>query len=213
MELFSCCLTKGMYFHFALGATSYVAGPAIGINTCGTKGKEGLDWVEGEVCDSTTTKASVNSTGSPQAGIAFTGVLSWGERISLYALCLPVIKGRVTWEGGPPRPGQLPGRNSDASLERTSFLRLGNECLSPEGRSGQINTASKSVKKEVWTLCQMLYLLYLSNRFQGLTVLILYCFYRSPPTKKTLYNTASILQGNSLSKRNWQDLTSGSLIS
>ena len=155
-----------MYFHFALGAANYVAGPSIGINTCGTKGKAGLDWAEGEVCD--TTKASVNSTGSPQAGIAFTGVLSWGERISLYTLCLPVIKGRVTWEGGPPRPGQLPGRNSDASLERTSFLRLGNECLGPEGRSGQSNTASKSVKKEVWILCQMLYCCTSLTDFKGL---------------------------------------------
>ena len=84
-----------------------------------------------------------------EAGVAFRGVLSWDERISLYTLCLPVIKGMVTQEGSPPRPEQLLGSHSAASCEQTSFLKLGNECLSPERTSEQNSTESKSINKGV----------------------------------------------------------------
>ena len=66
-----------LHFPFAPGATNYVTGSAIGISTCGRMGGK-QNWAEGEVHYTITTKASVNSTKSPQAGIAFRGVSQLG---------------------------------------------------------------------------------------------------------------------------------------
>ena len=156
MEIFSCCLSKGLYFHFALGVTNYVADPAIEFSTCGWKRHAGLGQRR-SLCYKYN-KSLSQLHGSLEAGIAFRGVLSWDKRISLYTLCLPVIKGMVTQEGSPSRPGQLLGSHSAASCKQTSFLRLGNECLSPERTSGQNSTVSKSINNGVWvwTLHQML---------------------------------------------------------
>lgn len=144
-----------MYFHFALCVTNYVAGPAIGVSACGWKGNAGL-------CQRRSLCYKYNKSlsqlhGSCEADVAFRGVLSWDERISLCTLCLPIIKGMVTQEGSPSRPGQLLGSHSAASYEQTSFLKLGNESLSPERTSGQNSTASKSINNRawVWTLHQM----------------------------------------------------------